>query len=107
MDFHTFADACATVDLVRLMWVASPLAEEANPALWMKGHDFNIPEGLVHRSRDTHWLLSWNEQANDFDVATLQDVLGAVDFPNPNIMQSTMQGSSMVRSTVCIKCPGA
>jgi hypothetical protein len=41
----------------------------------MKGHDFDIPAGLVHRSRDTHWLLSWNEQANDFDVVTLQDAL--------------------------------
>jgi hypothetical protein len=41
----------------------------------MKGHDLNIPQGLVHRSRDTHWLLSWNKQANDFDVVTLQDVL--------------------------------
>jgi hypothetical protein len=41
----------------------------------MKGHDRNIPQGLVHRSRDTRWLLSWNEQANDFDVVTLRDVL--------------------------------
>jgi hypothetical protein len=41
----------------------------------MKGDDRNIPQGLVHRSCDTHWLLSWNEQANDFDVVTLQDVL--------------------------------
>ncbi len=56
------------------MWVVR-LWREATPALYMKGHDFNIPQGLVHRSRNTHWLLTWNEQANDFDVVTLQDVL--------------------------------
>jgi len=56
------------------MWVVR-LLREVTPALWMKGHNFNIPEGLVHRSRDTHWLLIWNEQANDFDVVTLQNSL--------------------------------
>jgi hypothetical protein len=56
------------------MWVVR-LWREATPALYMKGHDRTIPQGLVRRSRDTHWLLSWNEQANDFDVVTLQDVL--------------------------------
>ena len=75
IDFHAFADACTTVGLVP-MWVVR-LWREATPALWMKDHDRNIPAGLVHRSRDTHWLLSWNEQSNDFDVVTLQDVLEA------------------------------
>lgn len=58
------------------MWVIR-LWREATPALWMEGHKFKLPAGLVHRSRDTHWLLIWNEPANDFDVVTLQDVLKA------------------------------
>ena len=73
MDFHMFTDACATVGLVP-MWVVR-LRREATPALWIKGDDLNIPEGLMHRSRDTYWLLSWNEQVSDFDVVMLQDIL--------------------------------
>jgi len=73
MDFHAFIDACTTVGLVPLWMIR--LWREATPALWMEGHKHKIPTGLVHRSRDTHWLLGWNEQANDFDVVMLQDVL--------------------------------
>jgi hypothetical protein len=91
IDFHTFADTCATAGLVP-MWVVR-LWREATPALYMKGHDCNIPQGLVHRSRDTHWLLSWDEPANDFAVATLQDVL------QPWIAESDAESSgSMVGS---------
>jgi hypothetical protein len=66
MDFMSLVEHCREGGLVPV-W-AVHLEREATPALWMKGNNLELPDGLGHRSREAYWLVSWDYSASAFNA---------------------------------------
>lgn len=82
--YHTFnhhylvADRAGVVDALASegfvpMWIVRVL-REATPALFMRGYEFDPRPGLLHRSRDTVWMVI-NDPASEPEVVLLADGL--------------------------------
>lgn len=62
------ADGFVPMWIVRVLW-------EVTPALFMRGHKFDPRPGLVHRSRDTVWMVIGDPASGTTETIQLVDTL--------------------------------
>jgi len=83
--YHTFDHHYLVTDRARLvgaleaegfvpMWIVRVLWE-VTPALFMRGHKFDPRPGLVHRSRDTVWMVIGDPASGTTETIQLADTL--------------------------------